>query len=68
MSFSVKDGSKNNESPAYYDRASELGLPTRKGAPVANFNAKLNQKSGIKRKLDEVLCLINKKGVRRKGT
>lgn len=59
--FSVKDGSKNNESPADYDRASGLGLPTRKGAPVANFNAKVNQKSGIKRKLDEVLNLINKK-------
>ena len=45
---------KNNESTTVKSDASELGLPTPKGAPVAKVGAKIVNKSECVKRLSEL--------------
>ena len=51
-----KKGRKNNESPTEKGRASELGLPTPKGASVAKVGAKIVNKSECVKRLGELFA------------
>jgi len=52
---------KNNESPTEKGRASELGLPTPKGASVAKVGAKIVDKSECVKRLGELFDYIDQK-------
>lgn len=48
----------NNESPTEKGEASELGLPTPKGASVAKVGAKIENKSECVKRLGELFAKI----------
>ena len=56
-----KKGRKNNKSPTEKGRASELGLPTPKGASVAKVGAKIVNKSECVKRLGELFDYIDQK-------
>ena len=53
---------KNNESTTHEDSASELGQPTENGAAVANFDAKVTEKSERSKRLTELSSRIKAGG------
>lgn len=57
----ISEATKNNESTTEKSDASELGLPTPRGAALANVGAKIVNKSECVKRLGELFDYIDQK-------